>query len=254
MTAKALHTAITEKQKDLTALQSDLPKIERLLQEHTDAVARAKHAGATPEELAELQVKRGGFASVLEQHKADIGALEAEIVTLQGQYAEQAGKDALTKAWATHDRLTGDYRKGTRQLLGDVLTALKGLSDVEAAIQAERRSIEKLGVTLGVYKRDPVFGDVKGPNFPRLALSKTHSLFEEVFPELATDRRVLDLLEQIAQSGALNTVGWSRHEVVQAQQEQVAAAAAKAAERQAEAQARLSESDTYRRQLAGKLS
>lgn len=251
MTAKALHQALTQKRQDLSALQDDLPKIAALLEQHTTAADDAKAQSAPYDRQAELRGRAAGFESVLTQHKADIGALEAEITDLQTQYDTQTTKDKHTASWAAHEALLTEYRKGTRELLSDVLTKLKDLKGLEAQILKARREIEQLGVTLGVYKRDPIFGDVKGTGFSErnLTLPRLPWLFDELFPKLPTDDAVLSHLEQIANSGALKTIGHSRHELIEAQSAHEAKAAAQMAERQAEAQAKLDERRGVREQM-----
>jgi hypothetical protein len=238
--AATIKKQITETQANLKALRRDRPKIVALLDGHTATLATAKKEGADFEHLAELQAKRDAFASVLTQHDGDIEAREAQIASLQERYDKQSAGERLAVAKEHHEALIGEYRDSIRHTLGVVQEALRGQLEKRGQVEARRSEIESLGLKLGIYQRstDPYStrGAI-GTNFSRLYPSVLPGVFEDTYPELKTDRQVLELLEQIAQADEVVTTGETRQVLAHRETTRQAQVRESTARAQAEARA-----------------
>ncbi len=150
---------------------------------------------------------------MLEQHRSDISTLEAEIAALQARYDKQSAGERLAVAKEHHAQLEAEYRDSIRQTLNAVQDALRGQLDKRGQVEARRAEIESLGLKLGIYERNTApysTRGVKGTNFSRLYPAVLPGLFDDTYPELKTDRQVLELLEQIAQADEVVTSGKAR--------------------------------------------
>lgn len=207
MKASTLRKEIDKANKELQTLKTELPNFERLYRDNSEAEAKIKAAQRDGgETMAALSAARGRVVEareLLEQHRSDISTLEGEIATLQEKYDKQSAGERLAVAKEHHEALLVEYRDSIRHTLGVVQEALRGQLDKRGQVEARRAEIESLGLKLGIYERSTAFyggRGVRGTNFARLWPSTLPGLFDDAYPELKTDKQVLELLEQIAQA------------------------------------------------------
>lgn len=91
-------------------------------------------------------------------------------------------------------------RDTIRQTLNTVQDALRAQLDKRGQVEARREEITALGLKLGIFERSKVTGSIRGAAFARLYPSVLPGLFDDTYPELKTDRQVLELLDQIARA------------------------------------------------------
>ena len=204
MKASSIRKEIDKQQKELQTLKTELPNFERLYRDNQEAKAKLKAAqregDATLEALSTARGRVVEARELLEQHRSDIDGLEAQIATLQARYDKQSAGERLAVAKEHHAQLEAEYRDSIRQTLDTVEQVLRAQLEKRAQVEARRTEIESLGLKLGIYERSAVFGRAtKGTAFSRLYPSVLPGLFDDTYPELRTDRQVLNLLEQIAQ-------------------------------------------------------
>ncbi len=240
--AATIKKQITEAQARLKALRSDRPKIVALLNGHTATLATAKKEGADFEHLAELQAKRDAFASVLTQHDGDISTLEAEIVTLQERYDKQNAGERLAVAKEHHETLEREYRDSIRHTLDTVEAALRAQLEKRGQVEARRDEITALGLKLGIFEPNPMpysNRGAKGTSFSRLWPSALPGVFDDSHPELKSDRRILDLLDEIGRLDETVQAKEPRQVLAQREAKRQAQLREQNQQRQAEARAQL---------------
>lgn len=217
MKASTLRKEIDKATKELHTLNTELPNFERLYRDNQAAEAKVKEqhrdGDATLEALSTARGRVVEARELLEQHRSDISTLEGEIATFQERYDKQSAGERLAVAKEHHEALMGEYRDSIRQTLGVVQEALRGQLEKRGQVEARRGEIENLGLKLGIYERSTAsYGarGVKGTNFARLWPSVLPGLFDDAYPELKTDRQVLELLEQITRLDEVVTTGETR--------------------------------------------
>ncbi len=135
----------------MDALQTDLPLIEELLQEHTDIVAAAKGSGAPTEAQAELEVRRNGFEILLKRHRADIATTIRDIET--SEHALQRLEASERVRWI-YQQLE-DRRGG---FIDELVQTVNSLVTVAVFLGEERRELNDLYAEATALRRDLVSG------------------------------------------------------------------------------------------------
>lgn len=217
MKASTIRKEIDKATKELQTLKTELPNFERLFRDNQTAETKVKEqhrdGDATLEALSAARGRVVEARELLEQHHSDISTLEGEIATLQERYDKQSAGERLAVAKERHEVLMGEYRDNIRQVLNTVQNVLRAHLEKRGQVEARRTEIEDLGLKLDIYERSTVFyggRGVKGPNFARLWPSTLPGLFDDAYPELKTDKQVLELLEQIAQADEVVKAGEPR--------------------------------------------
>lgn len=215
MKASTLRKEIDKATKELQTLKTELPNFERLYRDNSEADAKLKTAqregDATLEALSAARGQVVEARELLEQHRSDISTLEAQIIAPQERYDKQSAGERLAVAKEHHSQLEAEYRDGIRQTLNAVQNALRAQLEKRGQVEARRTEVEGLGLKLGIYEHSKTFGrGVKGTNFARLWPSSLPGLFDDTYPELKTDRHVLELLDHIARADEVVTTGEPR--------------------------------------------
>ncbi len=217
MKASSLRKQIDRQQKELQNLKTELPNFERLYRDNQAAEAKLREqhrdGDATLEALSSARGRVVESRELLEQHRSDISTLETEIAALQARYDKQSAGERLAVAKEHHAQLEAEYRDTIRQTLNAVQNALTTQLDKRGQVEERWAEITKLGLKLGIYQPNTQpysTRGVRGADFSRLYPSVLSGLFDDAYPELRTDRQVLELLERIAQADEVVTTGEPR--------------------------------------------
>lgn len=202
MKASTIRKEIDKANKELQTLQTELPNFERLYRDNSEAEAKVKAAQRdgddTLEDLSAARSRLLVSREMLEQHRSDISTLEATISDLQTRYEKQSAGERLAVAKEHHETLMTEYRDSIRHTLDAVQGALRAQLEKRGQVEARRQEITTLGLKLGIFERSRVTGSIRGAAFARLYPSVLPGLFDDSCPEVKSDRRVLELLEQLA--------------------------------------------------------